>query len=190
MKLRDEFERVVGVEEAPKEALKVEKIATKPHKKNKGGVIVDGVDGCEVKFARCCNPLPGDDIIGFITKGFGISIHKCDCPNIIVAENNPENKGRFVSASWEENAGKSTSEGNLFEAILQVFAEQDMMLLANLTLALADMRVSLHQINTQTKQNGIVVNMTVGCRDIDHFKSIMARLRSVSHVIDVKRGYT
>ncbi|MBR2987058.1 MAG: bifunctional (p)ppGpp synthetase/guanosine-3',5'-bis(diphosphate) 3'-pyrophosphohydrolase [Clostridia bacterium] len=190
VKLRDEFDRVVGVEEAPKEELKVEKIVTRPHKKNKGGVIIDGVDGCEVKFARCCNPLPGDEIVGFITKGFGISIHKCDCPNVIVAENNPENRDRFVSAAWEENAGKNTAEHNLFEAILQVFAEQDMMLLANLTMALADMKVSLHQINTQTKQNGIIVNMTVGCRDIDHFKSIMSRLRSIAHVIDVKRGYT
>jgi len=63
-------------------------------------------------------------------------------------------------------------------------------LLADLTAALAEMRVSLHQINTQTKQQGIIVNMVVGCRDIDHFRSIMSRLKSVSHVIDVKRGYT
>ena len=64
------------------------------------------------------------------------------------------------------------------------------MLLANLTAALAEMRVSLHQINTQNKSQGIIVNMVVGCRDIDHFKSIMARLKAIAHVIDVKRGYT
>ena len=78
----------------------------------------------------------------------------------------------------------------MFEAILQVFAEPDMLLLANLTMALAEMRVSLHQINTQNKANGLIVNMTVGCRDIDHFRSIMSRLKSIAHVIDVKRGYT
>ena len=64
------------------------------------------------------------------------------------------------------------------------------MLLADLTAALAEMRVSLHQINTQMKSQGIIVNMVVGCRDIDHFRSIMSRLKSVNHVIDVKRGYT
>ena len=190
VKLKDEFDRVVAaLPEAPV-ALEVEKIAVKPGKKNKGGVVVDGVDGCEVKFARCCNPLPGDTIVGFITKGYGISIHKSDCPNVILGESNPDNAGRFISAHWEKEAGKTASEGNMFEAIIQVFAENDMMLLADLTAALAEMRVSLHQINTQSKSQGIIVNMVVGCRDIDHFRSIMSRLKSVNHVIDVKRGYT
>ena len=189
VKLRDEFDRLVSVPEPPK-PVEADKIALKPGKKNKGGVIVDGVEGCEVKFARCCNPLPGDSIVGFITKGYGISIHKSDCPNVILGESNPENKDRFVSAHWEKTVGKKDGESNLFEAILQVFAENDLMLLANLTAALAEMRVSLHQINTQNKSQGIIVNMVVGCRDIDHFKSIMARLKAIAHVIDVKRGYT
>ncbi len=190
VKLKDEFDRVVEMPPEEPAVLEVEQIAVKPGKKNKGGVVVDGVDGCEVKFARCCNPLPGDSIVGFITKGYGISIHKSDCPNVILGESNPANAGRFISAHWEKEATKSSGDGNMFEAIMQVFAENDLMLLADLTAALAEMRVSLHQINTQTKQQGIIVNMVVGCRDIEHFRSIMSRLKSVNHVIDVKRGYT
>lgn len=192
LKLKEEFDRVVTqpAEEAPKQ-LTAEDIAVKtPRRKNKSGVLLDGLDGCEVKFARCCNPLPGDTIVGFITKGYGVSIHKSDCPNVIVGENNPDNKGRFIPAAWEKEITRASSDSNLFEAIVQVFAENDMMLLANLTGALADMRVSLHQINTQSKASGIIVNLVVGCRDIDHFKSIIARLKSIQHVIDVKRGYT
>lgn len=190
IKLKDEFDRVVNAQAEEPAKLAVEDIAVKPRRKNKGGVIVDGVDGCEVKFARCCNPLPGDTIVGFITKGYGISIHKSDCPNVILGESNPENAGRFVSAYWEREVSRTSGDSNLFEAIIQVFAENDLMLLANLTGTLAEMRVSLHQINTQSKSQGILVNLVVGCRDIDHFKSIIARLKSVPHVIEVKRGYT
>ena len=190
IKLKDEFDRVVNAQAEEPAKLAVEDIAVKPRRKNKGGVIVDGVDGCEVKFARCCNPLPGDTIVGFITKGYGISIHKSDCPNVILGESNPENAGRFVSAYWERGVSRTSGDSNLFEAIIQVFAENDLMLLANLTGTLAEMRVSLHQINTQSKSQGILVNLVVGCRDIDHFKSIIARLKSVPHVIEVKRGYT
>ncbi len=190
IKLKDEFDRVVTNPPEEPANLAVEDIAVKPRSKHKGGVVVDGVDGCEVKFARCCNPLPGDAIVGFITKGYGISIHKSDCPNVILGESNPENAGRFVSAYWEREPGRSGGDANLFEAIIQVFAENDMLLLANLTGSLAEMRVSLHQINTQSKSQGILVNLVVGCRDIDHFKSIIARLKSIPHVIDVKRGYT
>lgn len=190
-KLKEEFDRVVGVPEVVTPApVTAEKIAVKPHKKNKSGVIVDGVDGCEVKFAKCCNPLPGDDIAGFITKGFGISIHKADCPNIVAARSHEDSCGRVVHASWEKEVVRNGVDGNLFEAIIQVFAENDLLLLANLTGALAEMRVSLHQINTQNKAGGLIVNLVVGCRDVGHFHSIMSRLKNIDHVIDVKRGYT
>ncbi len=192
LKLKGEFDRIVSIpaEETPPSQLVAEDIAVKPRKKNKGGVVIDGVDGCEVKFAKCCNPLPGDSIVGFITKGYGISIHKSDCPNVLMGRANPENRDRFVSAHWEKPVGSKSSDANIFEAIIQVFAENDLMLLANLTAALAEMRVSLHQINTQSKSRGIIVNMVVGCRDIEHFKSIMSRLKSIHNVIDVRRGYT
>ncbi len=190
-KLKDEFDRVMGSAEPPA-APESFVVTTQPSraKPHKGGVIVDGVEGCEVKFAKCCNPLPGDAIAGFITKGYGISIHKIDCPNLQSAANDPAMQGRVVHAAWEKAAGQNSGDGNLYEAILQVYAENDLMLMVSLTSALADMRVSLHQINTQSRAGGIIVNMVVGCRNVDHFYSIMSRLKSINHVINVRRGYT
>ena len=191
IRLHDEFDRLIKPEEpAP---IAVDQITTKPHaKKNSSGVVVDGVDGCEVKFAKCCNPLPGDDIVGFITKGFGISIHKRDCPNVKAGLEKEENRDRFVTATWGDGAVKSSgqSTGGTYEAYVQIFAENDMMLLANITSTLADMRVALHQINTRTKDGMLVVNLVVGCRDVAHFKAIMARLAIIPKVNEVRRGYS
>ena len=143
-----------------------------------------------MKFAKCCNPLPGDPIVGFITKGFGISIHKQDCPNVRDLSAKEENCQRFVSAYWDEIATqfKSGAE-SLYEANLQIFAENDIMLLANITRALADMKVILHQINTQNKDGDMVLNLTISCKNTDHFKSIISRIKAIDKVNDVKRGY-
>jgi len=186
-KLKDEFDRVVKPESEP---ITEDKIKVKPKKSRSGGVVVDGVDGCEVKFAKCCNPLPGDKIVGYITKGYGISVHKRDCPNVEVLRSKDDGPERFVSAYWDDDAGQSKNDNNMFEAYIQVFAENDMMLLANITSALAEMRVTLHQINTQTKDDTFIVNLVISCKNTDHFKSIMSRLASINKVIDVKRGFS
>ncbi|MBQ9467820.1 MAG: bifunctional (p)ppGpp synthetase/guanosine-3',5'-bis(diphosphate) 3'-pyrophosphohydrolase [Clostridia bacterium] len=186
IKLHDEYERLMA--QGTVVPVTAEDIALKPRKHKTGGVIVDGNDGCVVKFARCCNPLPGDKIIGFITKGYGISIHKRDCPNVQIGMSDAETSGRFVTAHWEDNPVSVTGT---FEAYLQVFAENRMTLIADLTSALAEMRVSLHQISTQSKgQDDIQVNMIVGCKDISHFESILSRLRSVNSVYSVVRGFS
>lgn len=191
IRLHDEFDRIVKPEEAPTPIV-AEQIVTKPHsKKSNGGVIVDGVDGCEVKFAKCCNPLPGDDIVGFITRGFGISIHKRDCPNVKQGLEKEENRDRFVSACWGDMPTKAAQNTlGTYEAYVQIFAENDLMLLANITSTLADMRVTLHQINTRAKDGMLIVNLVVGCRDVSHFKAIMARLAIIPKVNEVKRGYS
>ena len=186
-KLRDEYDRIVKVED--EKPLEADDVVTKPRTKAKGGVVVDGVEGCEVKFARCCNPLPGDRIVGFITKGYGISIHKRDCPNVSKNQNDPLYEDRFVSAYWERG-GSSNDSVTSFEAIIQVFAENHLMLIAEVTTALAEMRVALHQISTQSKPDGrITINLVVGCKNTDHFQSIMSKLKGIPNVFDVVRGY-
>ena len=106
-KLREEYIKVVEPEKNV--ITSVSQIAVvNPSKQLKGfrGVIVDGLEGCQVKFAKCCNPLPGDNIIGFITKGYGISIHKRDCQNIIaLMKDEPD---RFVNVSWSQAINESS----------------------------------------------------------------------------------
>ena len=188
-KLRDEFERVVKEDESSKEKLDISKIQTKKVRKNTGGVIVDGIDDCQVKFSKCCNPLPGDSIIGFITKGYGISIHKRDCPNVESNIIKEEYNDRWVSAYWDMSS--MTQRGGLFEAVLKIYATNSMTLLADITTILAEMKVTLMQINTQAKPDDeIIINIVVGCKDLDHYKSIVSRLKSVKSVRDIVRGYT
>ena len=183
-KIRDEFERVVK-DETPL-IQDVSDVQTVKRKKSNGGVIVDGVDGLSVKFSKCCNPLPGDSVIGFITKGYGISIHKQDCPNVISGLKNPAYINRWVNARWES----STVQGGEFEAQIRVTAQPHIRLIADLTMALADMRVALLGIATHNRSDCTIVELTVSCKNLDHFKSILSRLRSVQNVEDVSRGYT
>ena len=187
-KLRQEYERVVKPDENAV-VTETDQIQTGHLKKRgTGGIIVDGEYGCEVKFARCCNPLPGDDVIGFVTKGFGISIHKKDCPNAVAGMSKPEQADRWLRAEWdvEEFTGAAKP---MYEVGLQIYAENDIRLLSNITTALADMKVTLLGINTKKRTDtDIIILLTVGCKNIDHYNSILSRLRSVPHVERIERG--
>lgn len=149
------------------------------------GVVVDGLEGCQVKFAKCCNPLPGDNIIGFITKGFGISVHKNDCPNVL--KSMVDNKDRFVNVQWK--VAENTSKNDEFEAMIQLVVEDRISLLADITSILAEMRVSILHINTIKRTNNHqIINLTVSCKNLAHLNNIMSRLKIVNGIIDVKRG--
>lgn len=158
--------------------------------KANGGIIIDGESGCQIKFARCCNPLPGDRIVGFITRGFGVSVHKSDCPNVIQSRGNEENLARWVKAEWEN--GDSSSQTNaMYEAMIQIIAEDGIGVIAGISVALADMKVSISQINTQIMKNGDMgINIIVSCRSVSHYDSIVSRLRSVPKVVSVTRSFT
>ena len=186
-KIVDEIGKIVSPAE-PAPVVTEENIVTaKPRKiKSNSGIIVDGESGCSVKFAKCCNPLPGDNVIGFITKGYGISIHKCDCPNVISGQKNPEYIDRWVSASWDEDSSEKRS---LFEANLQIRVDDRIGMLADISVALADMRVDILQINVQTSSGGSLVSLKVGCKNTDHYASIVSRLRNIPGVYDVSRGF-
>lgn len=186
IKLHDEFLRVVAVDVPPAQ-ITADDLATKPHKSHYGGVIIDGVDGCAVKFARCCNPLPGDSIIGFITKGFGVSVHKRDCANVTGIIDDDQYEGRFVTAHWEQS--NDGNRGDSFEATIQISALNSLTLIADIAAALADMHIALHSINTKnTNDREILVTLVIGCRNTDHIKSILSRLASIQNVMEAKRG--
>ncbi len=177
------------VEEPIKEAAQIAVVEKPKNLKSNSGIIVDGEAGCAVKFAKCCNPLPGDRVIGFVTKGFGISIHKQDCPNVIEGRKNPENADRWKEAHW--NAAETRGDGrDVYEALLQLHVDNRIGMLADITMALADMRVSILQVNVSYKSDGgAIVNLKVGCKNTDHYDSIVSRLRGLSGVNDVTRGF-
>jgi (p)ppGpp synthetase, RelA/SpoT family len=192
-KIKDEFDRIVKVEEIIPilNADQIQTAVIPKNKKSTSGVIVDGVEGCHVKFAKCCNPLPGDLLIGFITKGYGISIHNIECPNVIINKDKDETEDRWVTARWENSVISSNNNDKAFEATLRIQAVNSINLLADITVCLAEMRVSLLHINTQKKNDlSIIVNIVICCKNLDHVKSIVSRLRSIHNVENVTRGFS
>ena len=186
-KIVDEIAKIVSPPEPAPAVTEENMVTAKPKKiRSNSGIIVDGESGCSVKFAKCCNPLPGDQVVGFITKGYGISIHKCDCPNVINGKKNPDYAERWVSASWDED---SYAKRSLFEANLQIRVDDRIGMLADISVALADMRVDILQINVQTSAGGSLVSLKVGCKNTEHYSSIVSRLRSIPGIYDVSRGF-
>ena len=191
-KLHDEFERTVAASEPePKVPVSVVNIKTSSAPKNlksAGGIIVDGEYGCQVKFAKCCNPLPGDSVVGFITKGYGISIHKHDCPNLLTMASNPENTDRLVEAHWEETTGTGQ---DMYEAQLAVYVFDRLGIVADISVALSEMKVFLLQINTtKSGTDKSVVNLKISCKNVEHYRSIVSRLKAIDGVTDVSRGFS
>lgn len=189
-KLRDEFDRVVkptAVETEPS----IEEIAEQnksKHRKNDSGVIVDGHTGFQVKFSKCCNPIPGDEIIGFITKGFGISIHRADCPNVLSMQTTEENRERLVSAEWDKTANFPQTG---FEARLQIICKNSMTVMANITSAIVEMRVTLLGMTMQNRTSTeTVVLLSFSCRNTEHLNQIVTRLKAVREVEEVNRSFS
>ncbi len=188
VRLHDEFRRVVKDTEkpVPMELSQVKTVQRPKNLRTSSGIIVDGTTGCMVKCAKCCNPLPGDDIIGFITKGYGISIHKQDCPNVLTGQKDPATADRWLKAEWEQDFATTTS---LYEANIHIIAESNITLIADVTGALAEMKVTIMQINSQKRPDDRQsIQLTVGCKNVGHFRAIVSRLQSISAVYSVSRG--
>ncbi len=147
------------------------------------GVIVDGIDNCLIKLSRCCDPLPGDPIIGFITRGHGVSIHKRDCnnvPKVIEKANEPE---RWIKARWSESTKDS------FKSHLQIHAIDRPTLLADISISIAAMRVPLHAVNARLVGSGdCLIDITISAEGVEHLKSICKKLEKVQGVISIDRG--
>ncbi len=192
-KIKEEIDKILAenndsVATQEDEISKIKLTDVNKKRKSNTGIIIDGEPGCQVKFAKCCNPLPGDKIVGFVTRGFGVSVHKRDCPNVSQSRRNEDNIARWVKAEWVL-ADSTSSE--TYEAMLQIIAEDGIGVIASISMALADMRVSISQIYTQNLKDGsVAINLHVGCRSTSHFDSIVSRLRSIPAIISVSRGFT
>lgn len=142
------------------------------------GVVVEGIDNVLVKFAKCCNPLPGDDIVGFITRGYGVSIHKMDCRNAALANSGP----RWVHAYWADGVKES------FTSTLEITAMDRDRLFADVSMAFADMRVPIYSMNARTTNDGrAAITVNFGIQSTEHLDSVIAKLRRVKDVVDISR---
>jgi GTP pyrophosphokinase len=155
-----------------------EKAANKPKENVDQGVIVKGVDNIKVRFAKCCNPVPGDEIVGYITRGRGLSVHRKDCPNVnIIGE--PD---RFMEVSWNTNKRAE------YQAEIQIKGVDRPGLLAAITQKITDVGLSLVSLSARTnKEKLAVMNIVLEIKDIEQLKDLMNKIRKIQGVIDVYR---
>ena len=150
--------------------------------KSSDGVIVDGIDNCLIKLSKCCTPLPGDDIIGFITRGHGVSIHKRDCPNVPVNIADSPEPERWIPAHWD---GTKTDS---FISTLQIAAIDRDGILLDVMNAVYNMRVTAHSVTARpTKSGNCIVVLTISVESVEHLKSIISRLEKLKGVFSIER---
>ncbi|MDF1495765.1 RelA/SpoT family protein [Caproiciproducens sp. CPB-2] len=167
----------------PPAALPAQPPAKQTPKKPVGGVTVDGMDNCLIKFSRCCNPLPGDDIIGFITRGFGVSIHKRTCSNVPQNLQDTPEPERWIKAHW---TGEVKEE---FKSTLEIVANDRSGLLADVTQQLFNMHIFIHSLNSrETKDGSAVISATITINGLEHLNSIINRLNNIEGIISIKRS--
>ena len=164
-----------------RDAIKV--VQTKaPSKKQKDGVTVEGIDNCLIKFSRCCNPLPGDPIIGFITRGHGVSVHKKDCTNVPKDLQNCAEPGRWVSAYWNKDIKEE------YKATITLTCLSRIGLMAEVSMQVANMRVNITDISTrETKDGRCFLILTVKVSSIEHLKNLISKIEKVDGVLSVER---
>ena len=182
-RIKTDYVKMFRTSEAEKAAQALPKLVQKKSKVS-SGVIVEGLDSCLVKFAQCCNPLPGDEIIGFITRGSGVSIHKLDCPNVINSMNDPEQQSRWVAAEWAD-----TTQREVFKSSIELLARDRGLLLAEVSITLNNMHVPLHALQARELKDGMTsVTLTLGTVNVEQLTNIMSNLRKIDGVVEVKRA--
>lgn len=160
----------------------MESISENNRRSRKKGIIIEGMENCLVKFAQCCNPLPGDPIIGFVTRGFGVSIHKQDCVNVVNNRDDPDNKDRWLKATW---AGV---EDSTYRATIDVIAEDRITIFADITTAIAANHIPLQEMNGHHLKNGnLDLVVTVEIAGVEQLSNVMGRIQKIPGVISVER---
>ena len=143
------------------------------------GVVVEGVDNVLIRFSRCCNPVPGDEIVGYITRGRGVSVHRRDCPNLLALDG----EGRWLEVRWQQDASGTYPVEILVEAVDRVN------LLANIMESITDGKTNVGAINARTdRQKNATINLTVDIHDVEHMQHVINRIKQVEGVLHVYRA--
>ncbi|MEE0855674.1 MAG: bifunctional (p)ppGpp synthetase/guanosine-3',5'-bis(diphosphate) 3'-pyrophosphohydrolase [Ruminococcus sp.] len=153
----------------------------KRHKAN-SGVVIEGADDVLIKFSNCCNPLPGDEIIGYITRGYGVSIHKRGCTNVPKDISQCEEPERWVECYWED------STGDAFRSTLQITAADRTGLLADVTIKLSNLHINIHTMNSRELKDGrAVITVTIDVLGRNHLKGVISKLAEINGIEEIKR---
>ena len=150
--------------------------------KASSGVVIEGNDDVLVKFSNCCNPLPGDEIIGYITRGYGVSIHKRNCTNVPKDISKSEEPERWINCYWEDKTGEA------FRSTLKSTATDRTGLLADVTIKLSTMHIFNHSLNSRELKSGrAVVTVTIDVKGKNHLRGVISKLSDINGIEEIKR---
>ena len=182
-RVRDELIRINKLQQAKEGEKAPAKLVSQPKKaKNEKGIIVEGLDNCLIKFARCCTPVPGDSVVGFITRGYGVSVHRKDCANAVEADD-PEKADRWVNVSWAEDAGREN-----FSTSLEIIAQDRANLILDVATAIATQKVKTTEISAKSIQGGgALIHLSIEVKDLEELRSVQNQLANIKNVNSVKR---
>ena len=154
-----------------------------PVSKSKGGIVVRGIHDVAVRFSKCCSPIPGDEIVGFVTRGRGVTIHRTDCINIL---NLPESeRQRLIDAEWQNEE----TDGQLYTVEINVYANDRTGLLVDLSKIFTERKINLTSINVRTsKQGTATIDMSFDVHNNEELNSLIEKVRQVESVIDIERS--
>lgn len=155
----------------------------KKKQKTANGVVVNGVDDMLVRFAKCCNPVPGDAIIGYITRGRGVTIHRADCVNF---EKTPDGQNRFIEVAWDKEKKEQQPS---YSSEVQIIAPDRKGLLGEVTILITDLNLTVTGVNAKLSKNGIaIINLTLEISDSEQLTKLINKIRSMPDIIEVKRN--
>ena len=152
--------------------------------KSKGGITVRGIDDVAVRFAKCCSPIPGDEIVGFVTRGRGVTIHRTDCINIV---NLPEEERvRLIDAEWQKDA--TEGQKGMYLAEILIYGNNRIGLLVDITKIFTERKIDVLSVNTRTNRQGIAtIAMSFEVSDKSVLNYLIEKIRQVESVVDVER---
>jgi GTP pyrophosphokinase len=156
----------------------------RPDKKLKPihGILVEGIDNCLVKFARCCTPVPGDEAIGFITRGFGVSVHRRDCQNYLKSVDNPEEAGRWVRVAW------ANTDTDVYSTTLYITTRARSGVVMDVATILNALKIMMTSLTAKDEGNVTNVSVVINVKNRDDLNTAIARLMTIQGVIDIRRG--
>ena len=188
-KLRELYEQDHKKQLSDEEVLRqiAEKQAgARPHSAGQGAIVVKGIHDVAVRFSKCCNPVPGDDIVGFVTRGRGVSIHRSDCVN--VQNLSEEDKARIIEATWNEDTGKDGKDKEGFLTEINIYANDRPGLLNEITRTFSEMDVSLLKVNTMVSKHKIAtITLAFAIVSKNQLRDIVTKLQAIRDVQAVKR---
>lgn len=155
-----------------------------PAKRSKSGIVVKGIHDVAVRFSRCCSPVPGDEIVGFVTRGRGVSIHRTDCINVI---NLPEEERvRIIDAEWQQPGGDENKER--YSTEIQIFANNRIGMFVDISKVFTERQIDITSMNVRTsKQGKATISMTFDIHGIDELNRLTDKLRQIEGVLDIER---